>query len=114
MREGAPARWEVRLAGPVGYDMWVSGMVVRGPRPTLAAGEMPPGVADEHGRHHAEAVLKPLRTYHPSVYGELSSGATRLVLTVPTRHDDRTEGRESVTLKVSVDRKHVKRTVWVR
>ncbi|WP_395659517.1 hypothetical protein [Nocardioides sp.] len=113
VREGAPARWEVRLAGPVGYDMWVSGIVVRGPRPTLAAGDVPPEwLMSTVGT--TPKPLKPLWTYHPSVYGELSSGATRLVLTVPTRHDDRTEGRESVTLKVSVDRKHVKRTVWVR
>lgn len=113
VREGAPARWVVKLSRPVGYDMWVSGRVVRGPRPTLAAGDVPPEwLASMVGTSTRPA--KPLWSYHPYVYGELRSGATRLVLTVPTRRDDRVEGRESVTLKVAVDRTRIARTVWVR
>ena len=111
--EGRPAQWVVKLARPVGYDTWVSGEVVRGPRPTLAAGDVPPDwLASSVGS--AFRPLEPLWSYHPRVYDDLPAGSTKVVLTVPTRRDHGTEGRESVTLKVRVDRTRVTRTIWVR
>ncbi len=113
VREGASAKWEVRLSAPTGYGTFVSGRVVRGPRPTLSVADVPRDwLAGQVGGRPAPT--DPLWKYHPSTYGSLDPGETRTVLSVPTVRDGRDEGRESVTLRIRVGRTVVERTVWVR
>ena len=111
--EGGTAQWEVTLGAPVDYDMFVSGRIIRSPRPALAADDVPLTWFESHVGSEAEAG-KPLWTYHPSLYDQLTSGHTRVVLSVPTVRDDRDEDRESITMRVKVNRTAIERTVYVR
>ena len=113
VREGAPARWQVTLSGPVDYDQFVWGRVVRGPRPQLAAGDVPRDWFTSTVGAEPKPD-KPLYSYRASVYGDLPTGSTRLVLEIPTARDRRDEGRESVTLRIVVGRERFERTVWVK
>lgn len=111
--EGGTAQWEVTLGAPVDYDMFVSGRIIRSPRPALAADDVPASWFRRHVGMGIEAG-KPLWRYHPSLYDQLPSGRTQVVLSVPTVADSRAEGRESITLRVKVNRTAVERTVYVR
>lgn len=111
--EGDTARWEVTLGAPVDYDMFVSARIIRSPRPALAADDVPLDWFESHIGIDPEPG-RTLWSYHPSLYDQLNSGNTKAMLTVPTVRDAREEGRESITLRIRVNRTAIERTVFVR
>lgn len=112
VREGKAARWQVTLAGPVDYDLGIRARVVRGPRPPLAADDVPRAWFESTVYTSPEAG-RPLWSYRPEIGRSLRPGATRVVLRVPTKRDARIEKREAVTLLVRVGPVRSRTTVWV-
>ena len=111
--EGDTARWLITLGAPVDYDMFVSARIVRSPRPALAADDVPRAWFRSHIGAEAEPG-KALWSYRPWLYTQLASGDTRAELSIPTLRDAVDEGRESVTLRIRVNRTRAERTVYVR
>ncbi|GAA4378976.1 hypothetical protein [Nocardioides caricicola] len=112
VREGGFAEWKITLARGIDYDLFMVGKVVRGPGNDLTAGDV--------GEEWLERYLGPdtdpdkkLWTYHAMVYEQLRAGNRSMVIKVPIRRDDRTEGRESLTLKFRQFGNTYTRTVFV-
>jgi hypothetical protein len=113
VEEGDPAAWAVTLAKPVDYDLFVTGRVVRGHAPNIAARDVARGWLRSHLGDKVDRD-KPLWSYHPYVFGQLKSGRTRATLRIPTRRDAVAEGREALALRFKVGHTRVVRTVYVR
>ncbi len=111
--EGRSAQWVVTLGAPVDYDLYLSGRVVKSPQPALAADDVPRRWFERNVGMSPEAG-KPLWRYRPTLYDRLPSGQTKVVLSVPTVRDGRAEGRESIRLRVRVNRTVVERAVFVK
>lgn len=111
--EGDAATWRLELARPVDYDLFVLARVVRGPRPRVAVGDVGTGWVEQHLGPDADPG-KPLWTYRPMLFEQLRAGGRSLQMSIPVRRDTRAEGRESLTLRVKLDHKVIKRTVYVK
>ncbi len=112
--EGEAAAWRIALSKPVDYDLFVNSKVVRGTSnaPALTAGDV---TASWINRHLAGADLAaPLWMQSAVLYDQVRSGSRELVISIPTRRDGEAEGRESLTLKVKINRQVEKRTVFVK
>jgi hypothetical protein len=103
----------VTLGAPVDYDLFVPARIVRSPRPALAADDVPLAWFESHIGIDPEPG-RTLWSYRPSIYDQLNSGDTQALLSIPTVRDGRDEGRESVTLRIRVNKTTVERTVFVR
>jgi hypothetical protein len=110
--EGKAVAWRITLARPVDYDLFVSGKVVRGPAPNLAAADVAASWLRDHLGEDADAD-KPLWTYHPYLFADIGSGRTRTTLRIPTRKDGVEEGRESLTIKLRAPHLRATRTAFV-
>lgn len=116
VHEGEPVKVALALDEPVGYSLQVGTRIVRGPRPDLRSADLPPGLRRELDL--AGDPAHPVGADHPSLgYRLVRDGTQRIVLRVPTRDDERHEGRESLTLQVTYvdgDGRHVlERTAYV-
>lgn len=111
--EGSPAEWQVTLARPVDYDLFVTGRVVRGPAPNVAVGDIAQGWIHQHLGTEVD-LARPLWSYHAYVFSNVKVGRTRTMLRIPTRVDRTDEGREALTLKLKLGKERVERTIYVR
>jgi hypothetical protein len=111
VEEGQPAQWELRIARWVDYDIYAYARVVRGPDPVLYGADVPESWLLRHAG--ASDPDKPLQRLYASVYEQLRGGSKRVVLSMPTKRDGLSEGRESVTVLFKLDHHQYRRTVWV-
>lgn len=112
VEEGESARWRITMDKGVDYEMFVSGRVVRGPRPQVSAAD----VGTEWVRQHlgVDADLdQPLWSFRPMLFERLRAGVRVLELAIPVRRDGVAEGRESLTLRLRLGKRAFARTVYV-
>ncbi|GAW50733.1 MULTISPECIES: hypothetical protein [unclassified Nocardioides] len=110
--EGSPAEWKVAISKPVDYDLFVNGTVVRSPAPALTAGDVPTSWVLAHaGQVDPDVTLWSL---HAFVYDQLHAGERSFVIRIPTRRDGEAEGRESVRLKLEINRHTYTKTIFVK
>jgi dienelactone hydrolase len=110
--EGSPVEWRIELSKPVDYDIYVNGTVVRSRAPALTAGDVRPAWVLAHaGEVDPGATLWSL---HAFVFDQLRAGSRSVVISVPTRRDGVDERRESIRLKIQIDRHSYRRTVFVK
>jgi hypothetical protein len=111
VKEGSSAKWTVTLSAPVNYGVEVSGRVIRGPGADVTGRDVPASWLRDHAdtRHPARALHR-LDAY---VYAAIESGSTKASLSVPMRKDGKREGREAVTVKVTVLGSKSTKTVYV-
>ena len=101
------------LGAPVDYDIYVTGQVVRGKKPTLSGGDVPAKwFRDQTGSKPKPG--QPLWASRLSLFERLAAGRTKVVLSIPTRKDGVAEPRESVTVKIRVNGTTFKQTVFVK
>lgn len=112
VREGAVARWQVAMDAGVDYELFVSGRVVRGPRPPVSAGDVGQTWVEQHLGPDAD-LDKALFTFRPMVFERMRAGVRTLEIAIPIRRDAVAEGRESITLRLKVGKKAYTRTVYV-
>ncbi len=111
VEEGDPVVVEVRLDRWVDYDLFVVGKVINGPGRELVGADVPQRWLERYGAVYDPD--KPLNRLPTFVYDQLRTGGKRLQLTIPTRNDSLREGRETVTLKLNINRVRYVRTVVI-
>jgi hypothetical protein len=55
-----------------------------------------------------------LWSLHAFVYDQMNAGERSFVISIPTRRDGETEGRESIRLKLKINRHTYTKTVFVK
>ena len=111
--EGESARWRISMEKGVDYELFVSGRVVRGPKPQLSAGDVGSRWIEQHLGPDAD-LDQPLWRFRPMLFERLRAGVRTLEVAIPVRRDGVAEGRESLTLKLRVGKQSFTRTVWVK
>jgi hypothetical protein len=109
--EGHPAQWRISMPRTVDFDLTVTGVAVKGPRPRVQVDD----IARSWIALHAGPVpvTRPLWTTHAATYDVLRAGRTSLVVSIPTRADHRAEPPEAITLRFDIGRRKYLRTVRV-
>lgn len=111
VREGRPLEFVVELEGPVGYQLYVQGRAVPGPGEPVRGTDVPLAWLRTHGS--ADSPQRPLWRLRTRVAGDVDEGSTRLVLSIPTRRDARSEGREVLRMRFTVGDRRITRQVTV-
>ncbi|MCW2766811.1 MAG: secreted protein [Nocardioides sp.] len=109
--EGESAEWKLRIDRWVDYELYVSGRVVRGPRPVLRGADVPLAWLQTHAWPIDPAA--PLQRLNAFVFEELRPGGKSVVVSLPTLKDGVAERRESVTVLFNIDGQKFRRTVYV-
>jgi hypothetical protein len=111
VKEGSSAKWTVKLSAPVNYEVQVSGRVISGPGADVTGRDVPASWLRDHAdTGHPTRALHRLNAY---VYATLASGSTKATLSIPMRKDGKREGKEAVTVKVTVLGSKSTKTVYV-
>jgi len=105
VKEGTSAMWQVTLAKPVSYGVfvWLRPVAggVHGPR--LAVGDVPRDWLRAHGVPRRVSASTPLHRAKLGVYAYIKPGRTSTTLAIPTLRDGTKEGREAVTARIVAD-----------
>jgi hypothetical protein len=111
VREGQSAQWRLRLSTRVDYDVFVSGQVVRSPRPVMRGTDVPKRWLRLHTGLGASA--KPLYQLGAGVFDQVRAGQRSVLISIPIRRDGVREPRESLRVRFQLDRLRFASTVHV-
>ncbi len=103
VREGESAQWTVKIAKPVGYDLYVGGTFVKGRGANLRGDDLPPSWLEIHG--DTQHPTWPLWRTWAYLGGSVPQGSRELTLRLPIARDDVAEGRERVTVVFRIGEK---------
>ncbi len=101
VKEGQSARWRVQLSARVDYDVFVSGQVVRSPRPVLRGTDVPKRWLVTHTG--LAASRKPLYELGAGVWEQVRAGRRSVLISIPIRRDGVREPRESLRVKFRIE-----------
>jgi len=114
VKEGQTARWQVSLSAPLTEDAWVEGEIVRGPKsvPGLTGADVPRQWREQVG---VLTTKLPLYRQGFSLQGRIKAGSKKFTFDIPIAKDSKREGREQVTMRVSIfgTNLNATRTVYV-
>lgn len=111
--EGGSIVVRVRLDRPVGYDAYVSALVVRSPGRPLRADDVPAAWLEGQVGQGAP-LTRPLYQLGIAPGDEIGQGRRSATVVVPTARDGRREGTETVSFLIRLpDDRTVRRTVQV-
>ena len=108
---GSPARWRVRLDKPVDFDLPVSGKVVRGTGTPVRVADIGRSWTDLHVGPVAPG--KPLWKSQAMTYDVLDPGRREVVISIPTRRSRDAGATRTVTLRIDIGKRTVRRTVRI-
>ena len=112
VEEGQSAVWRITMDKRVDYELFVSGRVVRGPRPEVTVGDIGADWVRQHLGPGADPDQR-LSSFRPMMFERMRAGARTVEVAIPIRRDGQREGRESLTLRVKVGKKAAVKTVYV-
>jgi len=108
---GSPARWRIRLDRPVDFDVSVTGKVVRGSGTPVRVGDIAQSWTDLHVGPVRPGKL--LWAAHAMTYDVIDPGRREVVISIPTRRSDQAGETRTVTLRIDVGKRKVRRTVRI-
>ncbi len=108
---GSPARWRIRLDQAVDFDLPVTGKVVKGPGTPVRVGDIAQSWTDLHVGPVRPG--KPLWKSHAMTYDAIDPGSREVVISIPTRRSAEAGVTRTVTLRIDLGKRTVRRTVRI-
>jgi dienelactone hydrolase len=108
---GSPAQWRIRLDKRVDFDLSVSGKVVRGPGTPVRVSDIAQSWTDLHVGPVRPG--KPLWRSHAMTYDVIDPGGREVVISIPTRPSDEAGATRTLTLRIDLGKRTVRRTVRI-